>query len=78
MVSGEPHTLEQVAQTFSLSRERIRQVVERSLHKIKHKGKRELAQGKTPSNRLVLILHATTLPGQAINRLVVRYVVQVQ
>jgi hypothetical protein len=46
IVSGEPQTLEQVAQAFLLSRERIRQLVERSLRKIKHKGKRDLAQGK--------------------------------
>jgi RNA polymerase primary sigma factor len=33
IASGEPHTLEQVAQVFSLSRERIRQVLERSCAK---------------------------------------------
>jgi hypothetical protein len=47
IASGEPYTLEQVAQIFSLSRERIRQVLERSLRKIKHRGRRDLKQGKT-------------------------------
>ena len=44
LVSREPYTLEQVAQVFSLSRERIRQVLERSLRKIQHRGKRVTVQ----------------------------------
>src|SRR6266700_4315642 len=47
IVSAEPHTLEQVAQVFSLSRERIRQVIERSLRKIQHRGRRDLRQDRT-------------------------------
>jgi Sigma-70, region 4 len=47
IMSEEPYTLEQVAQVYSLSRERIRQVLERALRKIKHRGRRDLKLGKT-------------------------------
>ncbi|MBV9229231.1 MAG: hypothetical protein JOZ18_07950 [Chloroflexi bacterium] len=58
IASGEPYTLEQVAQVFSLSRERIRQVLERSLRKIKHRGRRDLKQGKTTGACAALLGYA--------------------
>jgi hypothetical protein len=57
VASGEPHTLEQVAQTFSLSRERIRQVLARCLRKIKSRGKRELRRGETTGACASLLLY---------------------
>lgn len=47
-LAGEvPHTLEQVAQIYALSRERIRQLVGRSIRKIRHRGRREITKEKT-------------------------------
>jgi DNA-binding CsgD family transcriptional regulator len=66
IVSGEPYTLEQVAQAFSLSRERIRQVLERSMRKIKHRGRRDLRQGKTTGAcaSLLCYIEQTCKPGE--------------
>ncbi|HZH98972.1 MAG TPA: sigma-70 family RNA polymerase sigma factor [Fimbriimonadaceae bacterium] len=36
LTGGRPHTLEEVAQAFQLTRERIRQIEQRSLKKLKH------------------------------------------
>jgi hypothetical protein len=58
-LNGEPYTLEQVAHLFSLSRERIRQVLERSLRKIKHRGKRDLQRGKTTGACASLLQYVT-------------------
>lgn len=58
-LNREPYTLEQVAHAFSLSRERIRQVLERSLRKIKHRGKRDLKLGKTTGACASLLQYVT-------------------
>jgi RNA polymerase primary sigma factor len=36
LTDGRPHTLEEVAQAFQLTRERIRQIEQKSLKKLKH------------------------------------------
>jgi DNA-binding CsgD family transcriptional regulator len=45
--TGEHHTLEQIGQEFELSRERIRQILQQSLRKIRSKGKRQIIRGDT-------------------------------
>jgi len=57
-VNGEPHTLEQVGEALGVSRERIRQILQRVHRKISSKGKRQITKGQTTgaSARLLLYL----------------------
>ena len=41
------HTLEEIGRKFSLSRERIRQIEEKALHRLKHPSKKQLAEKLT-------------------------------
>ena len=45
-MGGSPHTLEAIGQEFGVTRERIRQILNKALRKIVAKGKRELKGGK--------------------------------
>ena len=47
--SGEHYTLEQIGQEFGISRERIRQILQQSLRKIRSKGRRQITKGQTDS-----------------------------
>src|SRR5436853_7288165 len=59
--NGEPHTLEQVGQALGVSRERIRQILQRTHRKIYSKGRRQIAKGQTTAStaRLLLYLEST-------------------
>src|SRR6266516_422270 len=46
-VNGEPHTLEQVGEALGVSRERIRQILQRVHRKISTKGKRQITKEQT-------------------------------
>ena len=48
--SGEHYTLEQIGQEFGISRERIRQILQQSLRKIRSKGRRQITKGQTDSD----------------------------
>jgi DNA-binding CsgD family transcriptional regulator len=67
--SGEHHTLQQIGQEFGLSRERIRQILQQSLRKIRSKGKRQIARNHTasPCARLLLYLESTLKPEETGN-----------
>jgi DNA-binding CsgD family transcriptional regulator len=62
--NGEHHTLQQIGQEFGLSRERIRQILQQSLRKIRSKGRRQISRGQTdsPCARLLLYLESTLRP----------------
>jgi DNA-binding CsgD family transcriptional regulator len=62
--NGEHHTLQQIGQEFGLSRERIRQILQRSLLKIRSKSRRQITKGATDSAcaRLLLYLENTLKP----------------
>ncbi len=47
LMGGDPHTLEAVGQEIGVSRERVRQILNKSLRKIVSKGQRELKSGKS-------------------------------
>src|SRR5437016_14323981 len=71
--NGEPHTLEQVGQALGVSRERIRQILQRTHRKIYSKGRRQIAKGQTTAStaRLLLYLESTLRPleSDTINRI---------
>jgi DNA-binding CsgD family transcriptional regulator len=62
--NGEHHTLQQIGQEFGLSRERIRQILQRSLLKIRSKGRRQISRRETDSAcaRLLLYLERILRP----------------
>jgi len=62
--NGEHHTLQQIGQEFGLSRERIRQILQRSLRKIRSKGRRQITRGEIDSAcaRLLLYLEGILRP----------------
>jgi hypothetical protein len=64
--TGEHHTLKQIGQEFELSRERIRQILQQSLRKIRSKGKRQITRGDTGGAcaRLQLYLESTLKPAE--------------
>jgi DNA-binding CsgD family transcriptional regulator len=62
--NGEHYTLQQIGQEFGLSRERIRQILQRSLRKIRSKGKGQITRGQTdrPCAKLLLYLESILRP----------------
>ncbi|TMD65881.1 MAG: hypothetical protein E6I91_09645 [Chloroflexi bacterium] len=64
--NGEPHTLQEIGNVFGLTRERIRQLLKRSLRKIRSKGKRQIAKGETEAlcARLLLYLENILRPAE--------------
>ncbi|SRR6266568_2337621 len=67
--NGEPHTLEQVGQALGVSRERIRQILQRIHRKIRSKGRRQITKGQTAgaSAHLLLYLESTLRPEEPDN-----------
>jgi DNA-binding CsgD family transcriptional regulator len=65
--SGEHYTLEQIGQEFGISRERIRQILQQSLRKIRSKGRRQITKGQTDSAcaKLLLYLEGALRPEEA-------------
>src|SRR5213080_4551720 len=55
--NGEPQTLEQVGQALGVSRERIRQILQRTHRKIYSKGRRQIAKGQITASTARLLLH---------------------
>src|SRR5438270_8987169 len=55
--NGEPHTLEQVGQALGVSRERIRQILQRIHRKIYSKGRRQITKGQTTAANARLLLY---------------------
>ena len=55
--NGEPHTLEQVGQSLEVSRERIRQILQRIHRKIYSKGRRQITKGQTTAASACLLLY---------------------
>ena len=45
LVDGKDHTLEEVGQDFNVTRERIRQIEEKALKKLKHPSRAEKLKG---------------------------------
>lgn len=74
LTGGDTHTLEAVGQEIGVSRERIRQIVEKSIRKIVSKGQRELKNGKSsePCAELLSYVRNVIRPQdeEAISRLV--------
>ena len=74
LTSGEPNILETIGYKVGVTRERIRQILDRSLRKIVSKGQREIKGGKVtePCAELLLYLRNTIRPKDdgAIDRLV--------
>ncbi len=68
-VNGEPHTFEQVGEALGVSRERIRQILQRVHRKISSKGKRQISKGQTTgaSARLLLYLKSILRPEESGN-----------
>jgi hypothetical protein len=62
--NGEHYTLQQIGQEFGLSKERIRQILQQSLRKIRSKGKRQISRRETdsPCARLLLYLESVLRP----------------
>lgn len=58
LTDGEPHTLQSIGDMYSLTRERIRQLLKRSMGKIRFQGLRSIKNGKLdqPSAQLILFL----------------------
>jgi len=73
-MGGDPHTLEVVGQRIGVSRERIRQILNKSLRKIVSKGQRELKSGKSsePCAELLSYVQSAIRPRDegAVSRLV--------
>jgi hypothetical protein len=61
LVDGRYHTLDQVAERYHLTRERIRQMVAHSLRIIRMHGRRNLAQGNTTRACAALLLYVQQL-----------------
>ncbi len=68
-VNGEPHTLEQVGEALGVSRERIRQILQRVHRKISTKGKRQITKGQIAgaSARLLHYLRSILRPEESGN-----------
>lgn len=68
-VNGEPHNLEQVGETIGVSRERIRQILQRVHRKISSKGNRQISKGQTAGAcaRLLLYLNSILRPEETGN-----------
>jgi hypothetical protein len=66
LADGYPQTLEQVGQEFGVTRERIRQIINRSLRKIRGKGRRYINIGNTkqPCAQLILYLEGIIRPDE--------------
>jgi len=64
LTSGEPNTLEAIGLKVGVTRERIRQIISKSLRKIVAKGQREIKRGQTtePCADLLLYLRNAILP----------------
>ncbi|WP_448542550.1 sigma factor-like helix-turn-helix DNA-binding protein [Roseiflexus sp.] len=74
LTSGEPNTLEAIGLRFGVTRERIRQILSKSLRKIVAKGQREIKKDKItePCAELLLYLRSAVIPENdgAIDRLI--------
>jgi DNA-binding CsgD family transcriptional regulator len=55
--SGSPQTLETLAQEIHLSRERVRQLLQRALRKLRHRGKRDIERGHNTTACASLLLY---------------------
>jgi len=64
LTNGEPQTLAKVGQEYGVTRERIRQIVNRSISKLIYKGKKEINKGKVnePCAELLLYLQNLVRP----------------
>ena len=63
-MGGNPHTLQAIGQEFGVTRERIRQILNKALRKIVTKGRRELKGGKlnAPCAALLTYVEGTIRP----------------
>ncbi len=61
LIDGRYHTLEQIAERYHLTRERIRQMVAKSLRIIRMRGRKNLAQGNTTRACAALLLYVQQL-----------------
>jgi DNA-binding CsgD family transcriptional regulator len=66
LMGGDSHTLGQVGQEFGVSRERIRQIVNRAHRKIRSRGRRQIKKGETakPCAQLILYLEGIIQPSE--------------
>jgi len=75
-MGGDIHTLEQIGQEFGISRERVRQIIQKCYNKIRSKGRRQIKNGKTNEACAELILYIEILvklnadENEVINRLI--------
>ena len=61
--NGEHYTLQQIGQEFGLSRERIRQILQQSLRKVRSKGTRQITRRQTDSPCARLLLYLENILG---------------